>query len=155
VVKPPRRRGWSPPTTVRHGTTPLSKARRSEHTRRFKEGEISQLAGTILADRYHIKRLCGEGGMGRVYEAEHVEIGKRVAVKVLHPAYTRTPDVVERFRREARAASKIYHPNIVNVTDSGTVGDGSFFFVMEYIEGVELGYVIHREGPLAPARACT
>jgi len=137
---------------VRHGTTPLSKEE-GEHTRRMKEGEISQLAGTILADRYHIKRLCGEGGMGRVYEAEHVEIGKRVAVKVLHPAYTRTPDVVERFRREARAASKIYHPNIVNVTDSGTVGDGSFFFVMEYIEGVELGYVIHREGPLAPARA--
>ena len=136
----------------RHATTPLSKED-GEHTRRFKEGEISQLAGTILAERYHIKRLCGEGGMGRVYEAEHVEIGKRVAVKVLHPAYTRTPDVVERFRREARAASKIYHPNIVNVTDSGTVGDGSFFFVMEYIEGVELGYVIHREGPLQPARA--
>jgi serine/threonine protein kinase len=136
---------------ARHATTPLSKED-SEHTRRMKEGEISQLAGTILADRYHIKRLCGEGGMGRVYEAEHVEIGKRVAVKVLHPAYTRTPDVVERFRREARAASKIYHPNIVNVTDSGTVGDGSFFFVMEYIEGVELGYVIHREGPLQPER---
>ena len=90
--------------------------------------------------------------MGRVYEAEHVEIGKRVAVKVLHPAYTRTPDVVERFRREARAASKIYHPNIVNVTDSGTTDEGAFFFVMEYIEGVELGYVIHRETTLAPAR---
>src|SRR5438045_1885918 len=90
--------------------------------------------------------------MGRVYEAEHVEIGKRVAIKVLHPAYTRTPDVVERFRREARAASKIYHPNIVNVTDSGTTGDGAFFFVMEYIEGVELGYVIHGEGPMAPRR---
>jgi serine/threonine protein kinase len=150
-VKPPAP-GLVNADHVRHGTTPLSTKEEGEHTRRVKEGEISQLAGTILADRYHIKRLCGEGGMGRVYEAEHVEIGKRVAVKVLHPAYTRTPDVVERFRREARAASKIYHPNIVNVTDSGTVGDGSFFFVMEYIEGVELGYVIHREGPLAPAR---
>ncbi|MCG5051859.1 MAG: protein kinase [Myxococcales bacterium] len=114
---------------------------------------LSQIVGTVLGGRYRILRLCGEGGMGRVYEAEHVEIGKRVAVKVLHPAYTRTPDVVERFRREARAASRIGHANIVNVTDSGTTDDGSFFFVMEYIEGSELGLLIHKEGPLAVKRA--
>jgi serine/threonine protein kinase len=113
----------------------------------------SRMVGGVLAGRYRILRLCGEGGMGRVYEAEHTEIGKHVAIKVLHPAYTRTPDVVERFRREARAASKIGHPNIVNVTDSGTTADGSFFFVMEYIEGIELGLLIHREGPLPIARA--
>ncbi len=125
-----------------------------ETTRRMKQPEeISEMVGTILAGRYHIRRLCGEGGMGRVYEAEHIEIGKRVAVKVLHPAYTRTPDVVERFRREARAASKIEHPNVVNVTDSGTTSDGCFFFVMEYIEGVELGYVIHKQGSLEVRRA--
>jgi len=113
----------------------------------------SQIVGELLGGRYRILRLCGEGGMGRVYEAEHIEIGKHVAVKVLHPAYTRTPDVVERFRREARAASRIGHPNIVNVTDSGTTNDGAFFFVMEFIEGVELGLLIHREGPLPVKRA--
>ena len=113
----------------------------------------SQIVGALLGGRYRILRLCGEGGMGRVYEAEHIEIGKHVAVKVLHPAYTRTPDVVERFRREARAASRIGHNNIVNVTDSGTTDDGAFFFVMEFIEGVELGLLIHREGPLPVKRA--
>jgi serine/threonine protein kinase/Flp pilus assembly protein TadD len=111
--------------------------------------EGSRMVGALLAGRYHIKRLRGEGSMGRVYEAEHIEIGKRLAVKVLHPAYSRTPDLVERFRREARAASRIEHPNVVNVTDFGTTPEGSLFFVMEYIEGIELGLLIHREGPLA------
>ena len=115
--------------------------------------EGSRMVGALLSGRYQIKRMCGEGGMGRVYEAEHVEIGKRVAIKVLHPAYSRTPDLVERFRREARAASRIEHPNVVNVTDFGTTEDGSLFFVMEYIEGIELGLLIHREGPLQPVRA--
>jgi serine/threonine protein kinase len=115
--------------------------------------EGSRMVGALLSGRYQIKRMCGEGGMGRVYEAEHIEIGKRVAIKVLHPAYSRTPDLVERFRREARAASRIEHPNVVNVTDFGTTEDGSLFFVMEYIEGIELGLLIHREGPLAPIRA--
>ena len=110
------------------------------------------LIGSEVDGRYRVIELIGEGGMGKVYLAEHVEIGKRVALKVLHPSYSRMPDLVERFRREARAASKIGHPNIVDVTDSGTTADGSVYFVMEYLEGVELGSVIEREGALDVAR---
>ena len=111
------------------------------------------LIGSEVDGRYRVLELIGEGGMGKVYLAEHIEIGKRVALKVLHPSYSRMPDLVERFRREARAASKIGHPNIVDVTDSGTTADGSVYFVMEYLEGVELGSVIEREGALDIARA--
>jgi serine/threonine protein kinase len=111
------------------------------------------LIGAEVDGRYRVIELIGEGGMGKVYLAEHVEIGKRVALKVLHPSYSRMPDLVERFRREARAASKIGHPNIVDVTDSGTTTDGSVYFVMEYLEGVELGSVIEREGAIDVARA--
>ncbi|MCE9580681.1 MAG: serine/threonine protein kinase, partial [Deltaproteobacteria bacterium] len=114
--------------------------------------DSSDFRGQIVDGRYRIDELIGEGGMGKVYLAEHVEIGKRVAVKVLHPSYGRMPDLVERFRREARAASKIGHPHIVDVTDSGTTPDGSVYFVMEYLEGVELGMVIEREGALDMAR---
>jgi serine/threonine protein kinase len=111
------------------------------------------LIGAEVDGRYRVIELIGEGGMGKVYLAEHVEIGKRVALKVLHPSYSRMPDLVERFRREARAASKIGHPNIVDVTDSGTTADGSVYFVMEYLEGVELGSIIEREGALDVSRA--
>ena len=111
------------------------------------------ILGLIVDGRYRVVELVGEGGMGKVYLAEHVDIGKRVALKVLHPSYSRMPDLVERFRREARAASKIGHPHIVDVTDSGTTADGSAYFVMEYLEGVELGSVIEREGALEVGRA--
>jgi serine/threonine protein kinase/predicted negative regulator of RcsB-dependent stress response len=112
----------------------------------------STVIGSVVGGRYYVRRLCGEGGMGRVYEAEHIDIGRRVALKILHPAYSQTPDLVERLRREARAASKIAHPNVVDVTDSGTTSDGAFFFVMEYLEGVELGELIYRQGKLDIAR---
>jgi len=113
----------------------------------------ANVVGTLVGGRYRIRRLCGEGGMGRVYEAEHIEIGKRVALKILHPGYSQTPDLVERLRREARAASRIGHPNVVDVTDSGTTEDGSFFFVMEYLEGRELGDVVFEEKGIDVRRA--
>ncbi|WP_428268103.1 protein kinase domain-containing protein [Haliangium sp.] len=110
--------------------------------------DVQALLGQVIDGRYRIERLIGEGGMGRVYLAEHVEIGRRVAMKILHPVYSHMPDLVERFRREARAASRIGHPHIVDVTDSGRTREGSVYFVMEYLEGVDLGTVIEREGSL-------
>ncbi len=108
--------------------------------------------GTTLGGRYHVRRLCGEGAMGRVYEAQHIDIGRRVAIKVLHARFHHSADLVERFRREARAASKIGHPNIVDVTDSGTTPDGAFYFVMEYLDGINLEDLIADKGPLPVER---
>ncbi|MBC8131520.1 MAG: protein kinase [Deltaproteobacteria bacterium] len=113
----------------------------------------STVLGSLVGGRYRVHRLRGEGGMGRVYEAEHIEIGKRVALKILHPGYSQTPDLVERLRREARAASCIGHPNVVDVTDSGTTDDGAFYFVMEYLEGRELGEIIFEEKGLDVRRS--
>jgi eukaryotic-like serine/threonine-protein kinase len=151
AIAPPAVDGLVDPHADHVDTAPLGQGTPGNQPKPLEEG--SRMVGALLSGRYQIKRMCGEGGMGRVYEAEHIEIGKRVAIKVLHPAYSRTPDLVERFRREARAASRIEHPNVVNVTDFGTTDDGSLFFVMEYIEGIELGLLIHREGPLPPIRA--
>ncbi|HTB56930.1 MAG TPA: serine/threonine-protein kinase, partial [Polyangia bacterium] len=117
-----------------------------------REGEDPRI-GTTLGGRYHIRRLCGEGAMGRVYEAQHIDIGRRVAIKVLHARFHHSADLVERFRREARAASKIGHPNIVDVTDSGTTPDGAFYFVMEFLDGINLEDLILRNGPLPVERS--
>jgi len=108
--------------------------------------------GTTLGKRYEIEQLLGEGGMGRVYLATHIDIGKKVAVKVLHPSYSRMPDLVSRFRREARAASKIGNPHIVEVYDSGKTPDGSIYFVMEHLTGIDLADVLSSEGRLGVER---
>jgi serine/threonine protein kinase len=113
----------------------------------------ANFTGRIIEGRYRIMRVLGEGGMGTVYAAEHVEIGKGVAVKILHPQYSRQQDLVERFRREARAASRIGHPHIIDVTDFGTTEDGCAYFVMEHLDGIDLADVLAHERRLEPARA--
>ena len=117
------------------------------------ESSASLQHGTILGERYQIDRMLQEGGMGTVYEATHIGIEKRVAVKVLHPVYSRMPDVVSRFRREARAASRIGNPHIIEIYDSGTTADGCFYFAMEHLEGQDLAELLKREGPLSVERA--
>ncbi len=114
--------------------------------------ELDNLVGEILDGRYRVERLLGTGGMGAVYEAEHIDIGKKVALKVLHPQFSRQADLVARFRREARAASKVGHPNIVDVTDSGTTDNGDVYFVMERLDGLDLGEVLRHERRVAPDR---
>jgi len=108
--------------------------------------------GTVLADRYRVLRLLGEGGMGAVYEAEHTVIGRRVAVKVLHAQFASESKVVKRFVNEARAAAMIGHPNILDCTDLGQAEDGSPFLVLELLTGRDLDEEIEATGPMQVGR---
>jgi eukaryotic-like serine/threonine-protein kinase len=109
--------------------------------------------GQVIDGRYRLKATLGAGAMGAVYDAEHVDIGRRLAIKILHPQYSRNADLVARFRREARAASTIGNPHIVEVTDFGTTSDGCAYFVMERLDGHDLKEVLVREQRLAVPRA--
>jgi serine/threonine protein kinase len=111
-------------------------------------------AGTTVG-KYKLREIVGRGGMGVVYRAEHVYIGKEVAVKILHDGYGGREESIKRFLREARAASLINHPNIVDVTDFGKSNDGTVFFVMEYLQGEPLDGVLQRERRLELIRAIT
>jgi hypothetical protein len=109
------------------------------------------LIGHTLNERYKILEQLGSGGMGTVYLAEHVLINKRVAIKVLSPAHARKPNEVERFLREARAASRIRQPNVVDITDFGYTGGGLAFLVMEHLEGEDLATTSGSRGGAAVA----
>ncbi len=109
--------------------------------------------GEVVAQRYRIDRLLGIGGMGAVYAATHLALGKTYALKILHDIYGRDPDIIDRFVREARSATQTGHPNIIDVLDIGTMEAGDLYFVMELLEGTDLGSVIRQSGPLAIRRA--
>jgi serine/threonine-protein kinase len=109
--------------------------------------------GTVLEDKYRIVRAIGEGGMGVVYEAEHAFIGRRLAVKMLHPEYSRSQEVIGRFHREAQAASRIGHVNIIEITDMGVTAGGAPYIVMEYLEGESFAALLGRERRLPVRRA--
>jgi serine/threonine-protein kinase len=110
------------------------------------------LIGTVLADRYRVVRKLGEGGMGVVFEAQHVLIERRLAVKLLHSEYARDPATVARFRREALATARIGNEHIVESVDMGSLPDGSVFIVLEFLDGREFEKTIAEEGPLSIAR---
>jgi len=110
--------------------------------------DTDDVIGTLLDKRYRIERRLGEGGMGVVYLARHVVIEKAVAIKLLKPSVSRDHQVVQRFVQEARAASRIGHPNIADVSDFGTTPAGVAYSVMEYVEGNTLGTAIDKRGRL-------
>lgn len=111
------------------------------------------LIGQTLDQRYTIERVLGEGGAGVVFLARHALIDKPVAIKVIKREAASVAGVVQRFVQEARAATRIGHPNIVDITDFGHTPQGLAYSVMEYIEGPTLGQVIRADAPMPPARA--
>ncbi len=105
------------------------------------------MVGDVIAGRYELQELVGEGGMSSVYRAHDRLLERTVAIKILHEHHSRDEDYVERFRREARAAARLQHPNIVTVIDRGEA-DGRQFIVFEYIDGENLKQLVRREGRL-------
>jgi len=111
------------------------------------------MLGRTIASAYRIVELTGVGGMGRVYRAEQLALGRSVAIKVIHPQLSNDDLFAERFYQEARAASALNHPNTVSVIDFGRTEDGMHYLVMEYLQGQDLSQVL-LAGPLSIARAC-
>jgi serine/threonine protein kinase len=110
------------------------------------------MIGTVIAGRYRVDSRLGEGGMGAVYLVEHTLMRKKLALKVLHREMCSQTEIVARFEREAMAAAHIDHPNVAGATDFGKLEDGSFYLVLEYVEGTSLRTLIDK-GPLAAPRA--
>jgi serine/threonine protein kinase len=117
------------------------------------EGDGRELVGMIIDGRYRLDATLGRGGMGLVYRAAHVGLRRQVAVKILHPSLAASPEVRNRFEREALAVGKIDHPNCVSVYDVGRLPDGALYLAMELLEGRPLADVLEQEGQLAPGRA--
>src|SRR3954470_760020 len=110
------------------------------------------LVGQVFSNRYQIDREIARGGMAEVYLARDQALNRQVALKALFPEFAREPSFVERFRREAQAAANLNHPNIVGIYDWGQE-DGTYFIVMEYVEGRSLRDLIRSEGLIDPGRA--
>jgi serine/threonine protein kinase len=111
------------------------------------------LVGQVIAERYHIVAKLGQGGMGTVYLAEHVRMGRRCAVKVMNPRLLHDPDSVSRFSREAANASRITHPNVAAIYDFGETSDDIVYLAMEFVEGESLAATLGRERELPERRA--
>ncbi len=122
-------------------------------TIRKRVSEYDRLVGETLDGRYYVQRKIGEGGMGVVFAVKHAVIERPLAIKVLKREVMRDAAVIQRFIQEAKAASRIGHPNIVDVTDFGKTPDGMTYSVMELVDGTTLKAVIRDAAPLPAERA--
>jgi serine/threonine protein kinase len=111
------------------------------------------MIGTVLHDRWRILATLGRGGMGEVFLAEHLELGRKEALKILMPSLAVDPQFVSRFRREARAVNRLRHPNIIAIHDFGQLPDDRFFLSMEYADGESVHQILKREKVLEVPRA--
>jgi serine/threonine-protein kinase len=112
------------------------------------------LVGRTIGGSYVILDLVGVGGMGRVYRAEQRMLGRTVAIKVIHPHLLSDEQSVGRFYNEARAASRLNHPNSVSIIDFGRTDDGILYLAMEYLQGRDLARIMREDGPLPLVRIC-
>ncbi len=108
--------------------------------------------GKMVATKYRVEQMLGEGGMGKVYKATQLALDKPVVLKVLRQALLGDERTVARFQREAKAASRLNHPNSISVLDFGQAEDGSMFIAMEYVQGKDLHQILSREWPLPESR---
>lgn len=112
--------------------------------------EPNEITGSVVAGKYKIKRRIGQGGMGAVYEGEHIEIGKRVAIKVIEHSGSHSAELASRFKREARAASAVESEHIVHVFDVGTDEKIGLYMVMEFLSGEDLASRLEKHGGKLP-----
>jgi serine/threonine-protein kinase len=110
------------------------------------------LIGTVIASKFEILDLLGKGAMGRIYRARHLDLDRTIAIKVLHEHLGGEDRVAKRFHREAKAASRLSHPNSVHIIDFGRTKEGLLYIAMELLEGEDLQTILDHDHPLAPER---
>jgi serine/threonine protein kinase/tetratricopeptide (TPR) repeat protein len=148
------KRGASPPTWKVITLTRLETGGATSRAPRALAAPMHLAMGEVIpGTRYRLLSKIGEGGMGSVYMSEHVDLEKKVALKILRPDVARDAETLQQFRQEARAASKVGSAYICDVTDFGELADGRVFFVMEYLDGQSLGRVLRQLSRIEPARA--
>ncbi len=119
---------------------------------RYRPNDPTTLIGTVFQDRYRVDALLGSGGMGSVYRATQIRVGRQVALKVINAELAFDLAVVARFQREGRAIASLIHPNIVGVFDFGQSDEGQLFMAMELVNGRTLAQVIADDAPVDPVR---